>query len=389
MTNSLSRAVVFDNGRLAVESFATPAPRAGEVLIAMHGCTFCASDLHTISGRRATQTPLVLGHEAVGEIVDWSGEAPTTWNGERLGRGDRVTWSIAASCGHCFFCDRDLPQKCVTLAKFGHAPASRTVPAALLRGGLADHCLLPVGAALFKPSEKLSLGALCPANCATATVAAAIELAERSLAGQHAWGDRQAIVVGAGMLGLTATAMLVARGASVIAVDRVPHRLDWAKRLGATTFNAHSSDAAADLIAFAKACRSTQAPMGLDCRLGAEADGADCLLEMTGVTDALKLTQPLVRTGGVTVLVGAVYPGEAYPLDMEQLVRREQTVCGVHNYAPRHLQAALDFLEATHAPINELVGAWFDLEQIHDALSEAESGRHVRVGIRFARLGVL
>ena len=75
-------------------------------------------------------------------------------------------------------------------------------------GGLAEHCLLVSGTKLVVVPEELPVSVACPASCATATVNAA-------LASVDAIDGSNALVVGAGMLGLTACAMLRAAGASV------------------------------------------------------------------------------------------------------------------------------------------------------------------------------
>ena len=129
-----------------VPVIATPADTLVQVSLA----TICGSDLHTVSGRRDAPTPCVLGHEAVGTIA-----APTqhrSATGELLREGDRVTWSLMASCGRCAYCtDRNLPQKCETLFKYGHA---RSEGATTLSGGFATHILLRPGTAIYHIPER-------------------------------------------------------------------------------------------------------------------------------------------------------------------------------------------------------------------------------------------
>src|SRR4051812_41546978 len=91
---------------LSVAQQPVPAPRQGEVLVRVTACSICSSDVHTFTGRRSVTTPVVLGHEIVGRVEE-IGPAVSAY----VGPGDRVTWSIAASCGRCFFCTHELPQK--------------------------------------------------------------------------------------------------------------------------------------------------------------------------------------------------------------------------------------------------------------------------------------
>lgn len=78
--------------------FAVPSLRNGEITVTMRLSTICGSDLHTIQGHRQEPTPLILGHEGVGVVTD-SQRAISN-----VTVGDRVTWSIADSCGHCTRC---------------------------------------------------------------------------------------------------------------------------------------------------------------------------------------------------------------------------------------------------------------------------------------------
>ena len=112
-------------------------PNRDEVLVRVSLATICGSDLHTFTGRRAAPVPCVLGHEAVGRIA-----YPTKVRdayGEPLHEGDRVTWSLMAACGACRYCnERDLPQKCERLFKYGHAQSLLLIPSTVVsRSGSA------------------------------------------------------------------------------------------------------------------------------------------------------------------------------------------------------------------------------------------------------------
>ena len=91
---------------------AKPALGPDQMLVRVTCCTVCGSDLHTYAGERETPLPTILGHEVIGRIEAWSHSGDVhDHTGAPLRIGDRVTWSIAASCGSCFFCSHQLPQK--------------------------------------------------------------------------------------------------------------------------------------------------------------------------------------------------------------------------------------------------------------------------------------
>lgn len=361
-------AIVFDGqpGQLRKQLIEAPRPEGAEILIAVEACTLCGSDLHSLEGRRQVPVPTVLGHEIVGRIIEFGSTAPRVdWRGTALAVGDRVTWAIVASCGDCFFCQRGLPQKCQHGVKYGHEALR---PGYELRGGLAQECLLAPGTALFRLSEKLPLSVVCPASCATATVAAALESAGDDLR------DRDVLVLGAGMLGLTACAMLSASGASsVSSVDVSVERRDLAQQFGA----ANCVDAC-DRIALQDGgeLRSNSLPT--------KPTGFDVVLDFTGSPQAMADALPHLRIGGVCVLVGAVFPTDPLSVLPEQIVRRQLTLRGIHNYAPRHLDRAVEFLTQQHAsfPFESLVSEWHSLDAIPDVLASHPTA--IRIGVRCA-----
>src|SRR5262245_57311991 len=168
-------AMLFDGpGRpLRRADVALPVPADGEMLVRVLSCTLCGSDLHTMAGRRAVPCPTVLGHEILGciESISTDGPPPVTWDGHPLVVGDRVVWAVAVGCGSCFFCSRDLPQKCERLLKYGHQPFAGPRD---LRGGLATHVLLAPRTAVFRVPNEIPDPVACPSGCATATVMSAL-----------------------------------------------------------------------------------------------------------------------------------------------------------------------------------------------------------------------
>ncbi|MBS0210966.1 MAG: zinc-binding dehydrogenase [Planctomycetes bacterium] len=343
---------------LEAKRFALPTLGEREVLVRVTGCTLCGSDLHTYTGRRSVPVPTVLGHEILGHIAVFGpGAARQDFTGQPLAEGDRVTWAIVANCGDCFYCRRDLPAKCLHSVKFGHEPLRDGQE---LTGGLAEYCVLPRGSAIFRLPDQLSDKVACPANCATATVAAVLEAA-------GAVRKRAVLVLGAGMLGLTACAMANLAGASaVICCDVLPERRQKAMAFGASAVA--SPDNVAEFV--------TQLTDG---------HGVDAVLELSGSTDALEQSLPLLRLGGTAVLAGAVFPTRPLTLEPERLVRRNLTLRGVHNYAPRHLEAALRFLAAAERfPFASLVSSWLPLAHAEQAFQQAHHGHAYRIGVRCA-----
>lgn len=356
--NKLSLAAVFDGtpGRVELKEIPIPVPRSGEILVRVESCTLCGSDLHSIEGRRKVPVPTILGHEIIGHIVAFGDNAPRLDADDRpLDPGTRIVWSIVASCGDCFYCKHGLTQKCQRSVKYGHE-AFR--PGYELLGGLAEYCLLTPGTTIVALNEELPAEVINPCSCATATVCAAFEQSG-DLSGQLV------CITGAGMLGQTATALAKARGAaSVVVVDPDEYRRDQALRFGATH------------------CVAPDQMLPLVREL-TDGRGADFAVELSGSPNAFEAVWPTLRLGAQFALVGAVFPVPAVPLLMEQLVRRNITLRGVHNYQGQHLLEAVRFLESQPSlPFREMVSLWFPLSQIDDAIAAAKQPSHLRVGVR-------
>ena len=357
--SSVSLAAVYNGnpGVISLQSISTPTPRSAEILVEVEACTLCGSDLHSFEGRRAVPVPTVLGHEIVGRIAEFGPQAARTdLSGQPLAVGDRIVWAVVAACGCCTNCQRDLPQKCERSVKYGHE-AFR--PGYELLGGLAEHCLLTPGTAIAKAPASVSLNTISPASCATSTIAAAMEAA----------GDVKDLVVcitGGGLLGLTAAAMSsLQRAATVVLCDVNPERRSRAAAFGAT---------------------HTAAPEELPDLLKqlSGGKGADVAIEVSGAPSAFQTLWPLLRIGARLILVGAVFPAAPVSFFMDTLVRRNLTISGIHNYGPRHLLKAVQFLEAAGSrfPFDSLVSSWFALDDTSAALAAAMNPACIRVGVR-------
>lgn len=344
---------------LKLEQFRIPELKGSEVLARIVCSTICGSDLHSYYGRRHSPMPSVLGHEMVAEVQAAGPAGARDFNGQPLKIGDRITWSMVWSCGQCFYCTRGLRPKCEKLMKFGH---EEIIPGRALIGGMAEHCHLPEGTAIFKVPDNVPDVVASPANCATSTVAAVFRYAG-SVEGQIV------VVHGAGMLGQTACAMAAVGGAAqVVVLEPDARRREKALRFGAT-----------------EALDSTQPEKEIQARIKelSAGRGADLGMELAGYPESIELGIGLLRMGGRFVMAGATFPSRPVQLLGEQLVRRMIQIVGVYNYSPQDLESALNFLAKAvdKYPFEELVGKQFPLSAVNEAVDYAETKRPPRVAL--------
>src|ERR1017187_6145683 len=86
-----------------LEMVEMPEPDIGpdDVLVRVRACGICGSDVHGFDGSSGRRNPpLVMGHEASGEVAKLGA------NVRDLKPGDRVTFDSTVYCGKCFFCQR-------------------------------------------------------------------------------------------------------------------------------------------------------------------------------------------------------------------------------------------------------------------------------------------
>lgn len=311
-----------------------PTLSAGEVLVALTAATVCGSDRHTISGRRSAACPSILGHEGAGVVVE------SRRDGVRA--GDAVVLGVTSSCGTCPRCRRGLAAKCLHVRKVGHErfdPADTWV----LSGTYATHVVAPAGLPVAFAPHGLPLGAAATAGCAVATVMAMLEAAGQ-LRG------RRVLVMGLGLLGLCAAQAALHAGAHGV----------------------HGADPD-------PAARSCAAGMGVTVSTDVPESCWDIAFELSGSQAGARSCVMALDVGGTAVLAGTVAPVGTIDVDPEWIVRGWRTVTGVHNYQPRHLTQAVEFLDGPGRglPWDTILGRRYGLADLPRAFAEATGLRAV------------
>jgi putative phosphonate catabolism associated alcohol dehydrogenase len=345
---------------LELRRYPLPAVEQGAILVRVLCCTICRSDLHTRMGRRSGPTPVVLGHEIVGEIVELGAGVAHDIGDRPLKVGDRVTWTITDSCGKCYYCrEKGLPMKCLHVKKYGHDTCERPPH---LEGGLAEYCYIGPGTCVVKVPDNLTNEEAAPANCALATALAGWDTLDlRPL--------ENALIQGAGALGIYATALACHFGCNrIIVTDVLDHRLDFAKEFGATDVINTSGMTDDEIVA------AVQSLTGY---------GVDVAMEVAGVPSLVSVGLRSLRKGGRMALCGTSFAGARFTYDASDIIWRWLQLRGIHNYDAKHLQLAIDFLSRSNHrfPFHKLVTHRYPLEDINEAMGVAESGAGLRVAV--------
>lgn len=300
-----------------------------DAVVRVDTVTICGTDLHIVKGDvPEVASGRVLGHEAVGTVVD-------AGSGVRTVRpGDRVLVSCISACGRCRFCRENRYGQCRGGGGWILGHLVDGTQAEYMRVPFADLSLHPL------PSAVRSEAAVLLADIFPTAYEVGV------LAGQVAPGDT-VVVVGAGPVGLAAiaTARFFTPG-RIIAVDLADTRLAAARELGAdATVNAAEEPAklVEDLTG------------GL---------GADVAVEAVGVPETFELCTRVVRPGGRVANVGV--HGKPAVLHLEDLWIRDVTITTglVDTFSTPLL---LDMLAAGRLPSSRLVTHRFPLDRMEEA----------------------
>jgi len=278
-----------------VETIPVPEIGPGEVLVKIHTCGICGTDLKKIH-TGSHSAPRIFGHEMSGTVVrvgdDVSGFAV----------GDRVMAYHHIPCGECYYCRKQTFAQCEVYKKVGC-----TAGFAPSGGGFAEYIRVMdwiVQGGLVKiphsvPFEQAAF--IEPVN----TCYKAIQLLNLQ-------PDETVLVIGQGSIGILLAALARKTGATVLTSDLYPERHAVAAKFGLD----HPLDARGDVVAAAK--KAT------------EGRGADVALLAVGGDALIKVAMDAIRPGGRVMLFAATQHGEA-PFDPAAVCMDEKTLMGSYS----------------------------------------------------------
>lgn len=347
---------------LVIEDVDLAPPGDDEVLVRIRAAGLCHSDLSVLNGDRPRPTPMAIGHEAAGEVVE------TGKNVRDLKPGDHVVMVFVPSCGGCVPCMEGRPALCEPGAV---ANTAGTLLSGARRIRLKDadvHHHLGVSAfadyavtsrkSLIKVDTSLAFDEAALFGCAVLTGVGAVVNTAKVAPGQTV------AVVGLGGVGLNALLGANAAGAArVIAVDVNEAKLATAKALGATdTVNALAPDAAEQVKALTKG-------------------GVDFAFEMAGAVKAMELAYKATRRGGMTVTAGLSNPAQTWNVQHVNLVAEERTVKGsyIGSCVPvRDIPRYIALYQQGKLPVNKLMSGHIGFDGLNAAFDTLAAGNAIR-----------
>lgn len=308
---------------------AMPRPGEHEVLVAVKSCGVCGSDLHFYTHGRigdfVVRDPLVLGHEAAGEVVELGPGVKT------LKLGDRVAMEPGVPCRRCAHCLSGRYNLCQDVVFYSAPPHD---------GFFREYVALPEDFCYLLPE-----GVSTEAGATVEPLA--VGLQGIGLVGLRP-GD-EVVLLGAGPIGLLATAAARALGAGrITVVDLAPARLAFALKMGA------------DRTVPAEEATETLR------------DSADVLLDCVAVEETLEQGVEIIKPGGRVAWVGMAAHTATLPFQKFQV--KEALVTGVFRYANR-FGPAVALLASGAVKTDLLITKRFDFPDVAAALAYARDNR--------------
>jgi Zn-dependent alcohol dehydrogenase len=353
---------------LKIETLDLDPPGPGELRVKLRAAGLCHSDLSVIDGSRPRVMPMVLGHEAAGEVVELG---PNT---DGFAVGDLVVFSFVPTCGHCLPCASGRAALCEpgaaanvagTLlggARRWHDAAHQDLNHHLGVSAFAEQTVVSARSAV-KVDKSLPPEIAALFGCAVMTGVGAVVNTAKVAAGESV------AIFGLGGVGLAALLGAVAAGAHpIVAVDVLPSKLEMAKALGAT----HTLLAAKDEVA-----ATVRALTG---------GGVHYAIETVGSEQVLMQAYAATRRGGTTVTVGLPHPQKLFSVPAVSLVAEERTVKGSYmgSAVPsRDLPRFIALYQAGRLPVDRLLTHRLKLDEINTAFDRLAKGEAVRQVIVF------
>jgi len=347
---------------VGIETIVVPDPGPGEALVRVQACGVCHTDLHYREGAINDDFPFLLGHEAAG-VVEAVGPGVTTPE-----PGDYVILNWRAVCGECRACRRGRPWYC-----FDTHNATQKMT---LADGTPLTPALGIGA--FAAKTLVAAGQCTPVNPAAPPQVAGLlgcgvmaGLGAAMVTGEVGRGDSVA-VFGCGGVGDAAIAGARLAGATtIIAVDRVAQKLEWARDFGAThTVNASEVDAV-------EAIRELT-----------DGFGADVCIEAVGHPAVMEQAFYARDLAGTLVQVGVPSPDMRIDLPMIELFGRGGRLkpSWYGDCLPsRDFPLLVDLYLQGRLPLDRFVSETIPLDGVEDAFHRMERGEVLRSVVLFDR----
>jgi L-iditol 2-dehydrogenase len=327
-------AVYYHNRDIRLEEIPVPEIGPHELLVRMHACGICGSDV--LEWYRVKKAPLVLGHEMTGQIAE------VGKNITRYKVGDRVFVSHHVPCNTCHYCLNGHHTVCDTLRKTNFDP-----------GGFAEFIRVPKingDRGLFLLPEEISYE--------EGTFIEPLACVLRGQKSAHLKPGQRVFIIGGGIAGLLHLKLARALGASsVLVTDIHEKRLVFAEQFGAkAAFLA--DDAAVEHLREANNGRL-----------------ADVVIVAAGAREAIHMAWKTVDRGGTVLIFAPTEPGIDIDLPLYDIWHDGITITTCYGGAPADISEAIELIRSNSVPVKDMITHRFPLARAEEGFSLVEKAQ--------------
>src|SRR4051812_23964868 len=333
---TMTAAVYRGQGDVRVETVPVPKLGPGELLIRVHTCGICGTDLKKISSG-SHSAPRIFGHETAGIV------AAVGANVSKFKVGDRVMAFHHIPCGNCYYCERKVFAQCPTYKKVGATAGFE--PAG---GGFAEYIRVMdwiVRKGVVKIPASVSFE--------QASFIEPVNTCLKGIQSLRLQPGETVLVMGAGPIGIILVVLAARAGARVVASDLYPQRLTIARSFGISdTIEAGSVNVLEKMKSLT------------------EGRGADAVIVAVGGNALIKPAMDTVRPGGRVMLFAQTQRSEA-AIDPAAICVDEKTVMGSYSASVDMQDETVDFVFNGGVDLAGLISHRFPLKQAVEAIKLA------------------
>jgi len=330
---TMQAAVLTELKNIMLQDREIPVPKDDEVLIQIKAVGLCGSDVHYYEhgkiGNYIVEKPIILGHEASGDIVE------VGKNVVGLYKGQRVSIEPGATCGECAHCKEGRYNLCPSVEFLATPPYD---------GVFCEYAVMRADL-VFPIPDSMSYE--------TAALVEPFSVGVHAVSRGELKAGETVIIFGMGPIGLVTAAAAKAAGAGmIIGVDLEKSRLEVAKKMGAAyTINLREEDLEEKVKEYTNG------------------KGADLAIETAGSPKAVQGTILSVRRGGRIAIVG-LSPQDEVPVNVSQIIDKEIDVKGIFRYHHTYPRA-IEMLAAKEIDIEKIITDKYSLAETAEAFEKA------------------
>jgi L-iditol 2-dehydrogenase len=333
----MKAAVYTGDSRLEVLDVPMPELGPGEVLVKVHSCGICHTDLKKVE-YNLLPPPRIFGHETAGEIAA-VGEGV-----EGYAVGDRVIVFHHIPCGECFYCKRRLYAQCAIYKKVGvtagYEPAG---------GGFAQYVRV-MDWIVRRGMEKIPDGV----SYDVATFVEPLNTCLKAVTGCNPQPGEVVLVLGQGPIGLIFTMLVSRTGATVVATDMIQKRLELARRCGAKA-----------------ALRADSIEVRKQVQALTDGRGADTVIVAASAPGIVDQAFACSRPGATIALFAQTSNKECIQVGGGDLVAAERRLVGYYSADVDLQKESANLVFGGELPLAELISHRYALSEIHEGIEQA------------------